>query len=154
MKEGVALSQLADILPPPAPGGPDWLLLLVGIGIVGVTAAVTVLWFVKRRYALRGQPPAREARRRLAALRNEWQSQAVTDREAAYRLATLLRLGLALPQLSVQRRPRAVEDETLWRETLRQLHALRYRDHSGISLSPQYFERAERWLAAAQRQGR
>ena len=150
MKEGVALSQLADILPPPAPIGADWLLL----GMIGGICAVIVaalLWFIKKHYSPRSNSPAREARRRLAALRDEWQSRTLTDREAAYRLAALLRLGLALPQLSTRAKPSTVEDETPWRETLEQLQALRYRNEAATGLSEQCFERAEHWLAAAQR---
>jgi hypothetical protein len=154
MKEGVALSQLADILPPPAPGGPDWMLLvLVGI-ICCVLAAALLVWFRKKRLSKQLNLPAREARRRLAALRSAWQSHTLSDREAAYRLATLLRLGLALPQLNTQVPPSMVEDHTSWRETLEQLHALRYRDEAGLSLSSQCFEYTARWLAAAQRQAR
>jgi hypothetical protein len=153
MKEGVALSQLADILPPPAPGGPDWMLLVL-VGIVCVLAAAVIVWFWKKHHSRRIILPAREARQRLAALRSAWQSHTLSDREAAYRLATLLRLGLALPQLNMQDRPNMVEDDASWRETLELLHALRYRDQAGLSLSSQCFERAARWLAAAHRQAR
>lgn len=153
MKEGVALSQLADILPPPVPEGPDWMLLGM-IGFVCLVAVVTLLLFVKWRHSRQDTSPAREAQRRLTALRNAWQARTLSDREAAYRLAALLRLGLALPQLSMQQNPHAVEDETSWSEILQRLYALRYRDQSGISLSSQCFECAEHWLANAQRQAR
>ncbi len=153
MKEGVALSQLADILPPPAPGGPDWMLLVL-VGIVCIVAAAVLVWLWKKRHSQRLNLPAREARRRLAALRSAWQSHTISDREAAYRLTTLLRLGLALPQLNTQDRPSTVEDDTSWRETLEELHALRYRNQAELSLSSQCFERAASWLAAAQRQAR
>ena len=151
MKEGVALSQLADILPPPAPGGPDWMLLILA-GVVCIVAAAVLIWFRKKHHSQRINLPAREARRRLVTLRSAWQSHTISDREAAYRLATLLRLGLALPQLNPQLRPNAVGDDASWRETLLQLHALRYRDQAELSLSSQCFERAARWLRAAQRQ--
>jgi hypothetical protein len=148
MNEGVALSQLADILPPPAPGG--WIWLPAVVAAIVMLAAVALLWFVKKHRARRGDIPAREARQRLAALRAAWQARTLSDREAAYRLATLLRLGLSLPQLAPQSRPPAVDDATAWRDTLGELHTLRYRGQ-GISLSPQCFDRAEHWLAAAQR---
>jgi hypothetical protein len=152
MKEGVALSQLADILPPPPPGGPDWMLLGI-VGIVCVLAVAVLGWFIKKHYLPRNASPAREARRRLVALHKAWQARRLSDREAAYRLATLLRLGLAVPQLDTHLRPNAVEDDTSWRETLQQLHALRYREAASAGLSPQCFERAERWLTIAQRRG-
>ena len=153
MKEGVALSQLADILPPPAPGGPDWLLLIVA-GIICILAAAVLVWFWMKHHSQRIKLPAQEAQRRLAALRSAWQSRTLGDREAAYRLATLLRLGLTLPQLNIQGRPSMVDDDNSWRETLELLHALRYRDQTELSLTSQSFEHAARWLAAAQRQAR
>ena len=151
MKEGVALSRLADILPPPAPGGPNWMLLSI-VAIFCLVSMAALVWFWQRHRSQQKNLPAREARRRLAALRNAWQSHTLSDRETAYHLATLLRLGLALPQLNAQDRPNMVEDDAAWRETLEQLHALRYRAQPGSSLSSQCFEHAARWLAAAQRQ--
>jgi hypothetical protein len=153
MNEGVALSQLADILPPPAPSGPDWILLLV-VAVVCLIAVAALLWFVKKHYLRSSGSPAREALRRLAALRAAWQARTISDREAAYRLAALLRLGLALPQLAPQLRPAAVDNEQWWHETLAQLNALRYRDHAPSTLPSHCFDRAERWLAAAQREAR
>ena len=153
MNEGVALSQLADILPPPAPDGASWMLLVAG-SIVVIVAVLALVWFVKKHRPRKITLPAREAQQRLRTLRAAWQARAISDREAAYRLATLLRLGLALPQLAPQLRPAAVDNEQWWHETLTQLNALRYRDHAPSTLPPQCFDRAERWLAAAQRQAR
>ena len=150
MKEGVALSQLADILPPPVPSGPNWM-LLAQIGIVCLITALILVWFIKKRFSRRAVSSAREAVQRLATLREAWRSHTISDREAAYRLAALLRLGLALPQLNARKRPAFVQDETLWRETLDQLHTLRYRNQPVVALSAECFEHTERWLLAAQR---
>jgi len=151
MNEEEALQKLADILPPPAPGGANWMWL---VGAIVIVAALGLVWFVKRHRPRKPALPAREARQRLVALRAAWQSHTVSDREAAYRLATLLRLGLSLPQLTPQARPTVVEDDALWHEMLTQLHALRYRDHASSAFSPQLFDHAERWLASAQREAR
>ena len=124
------------------------------LGIVCLLVAVVGLWFMRKRLLRKTSSPAREAQRRIKALSTAWQTHKLSDREAAYRLATLLRLGLALPQLNTQVPPSMVEDHTSWRETLEQLHALRYRDEAGLSLSSQCFEYTARWLAAAQRQAR
>ena len=148
MKEGVALKQLADVLPPPPPSS-AWILWVVA-GVTALVAATVLLWVMSKRRSRQGDIPAREAQRRLAALRSAWQSQVISDREAAYRLATLLRLGLGLSQLAPQLKPTAVEDDTAWYDTLGELQALRYRDRSN-PLSPRCFDRAEQWLAAAQR---
>lgn len=152
MKEGVALSQLADILPPPAPGGMGWLLPVIGFAVI--VAALVLVWFVKRHRPGKPALPVREAQQRLAMLRAAWQARTFSDREAAYRLAAVLRLGLNLPQLTPRIRPRVVDDEALWRETLTQLQVLRYREQAPLTLPPHCFDRAERWLAAARRAAR
>jgi hypothetical protein len=148
MKEGVALQQLADVLPPPAPGGYGMLSLVAGVIVM---AAAVAWWWASRRRRPRGSVPAREARRRLRELRTAWQSRAIDDREAAYCLAALLRLGLGLPQLTSQLKPAAVADARDWDQTLAELHALRYRHAVGSALSARCFEHADEWLAAAQR---
>jgi len=145
MKEGVALKQLADVLPPPAPGTGAWLLWLT-IPVI-IIAVVALFWFMRKHQSPRGNTSSREARRRLATLRHAWQSKTINDRDAAYRLATLLRLGFGLPQLTPQHCPDAI-DEIAWRETLKELHGLRYRNANPPALSSRCFERAEQWLTA------
>jgi hypothetical protein len=151
MKEGVALEQLADILPPPAPGGAGWVLLLMGVIVVSV-ATLGLLWFVKRRRARQQDVPTHEAQQRLKALRAAWQARTLSDREAAYRLATVLRLGLSLPQLAPQLRPAAVDDAAAWHDTLKVLQTLRYRNLTSATRSPHCFDRVALWLTAAQRE--
>jgi len=146
VKEGLALQQLADVLPPPAPGW-GW---LITTALVAAPAAA-LWWLMRIRRARHPNAPAREARRRLNQLRIAWQSKAVDDREAAYRLAALLRLGLGIGQLTAQHRPAAVTDAKAWDRTIGELHALRYRHLSAPSLSAECFRHAEAWLAAAQR---
>lgn len=149
MKEDVALQQLADVLPPPAPDG-YWMLPVIVLVIA--LAAAGVWWWTRRRRTAGSDAPACEARRRLRELRSAWQAQAVPDREAAYRLATLLRLGLRLPQLSTELRPTMISDPSAWERTLAELHVLRYRHAVGSALSIQCFDHADEWLAAAQRE--
>lgn len=151
MKPDVALQQLADVLPPPAPGW-GWAISAAIVAILLTIAASW--WWMRRRRRPDRDIPARAARLRLRALRIAWQSRAVDDREAAYRLATLLRLGLGLPQLTSPLRPAAITDARDWDRVLGELDRLRYRDDAGSALSPDCFDRAERWLAAPQREGR
>lgn len=148
MKEGLALQQLADVLPPPAPGW-GWVWIIMTALLVLPVAALW--WWMRIRRARYHNAPAREARRRLDQLRSAWQSQTVDDREAAYRLAALLRLGLGIAQLTAHHRPAAVTDSKAWERTLGELHALRYRHLAGPALSADCFRYAEAWLAAAQR---
>lgn len=150
MKQGVALQQLADVLPPPAPGW-GWAIAAASVAVL-LTVAVSWWWMSSRRRSDR-DIAAPEARLRLRELRMAWRSRQVDDREAAYRLATLLRLGLGLTQLTSSLRPAAIAEARDWDRTLRELDRLRYCDAIGTALSPDCFDRAERWLAAAQREG-
>lgn len=148
MKEGVTLNQLADILPPSAPGV-GWMLPVIAVAAI-LAAILVLIGLMNKRRTRHAESPPHQARRRLAALRDAWQAKQISDREAAYHLATLLRLGLGLPQLAPAWRPAAVEDSAAWLDTLTELHTLRYRNRAEASLSSRSFDRAEQWLAAAQ----
>lgn len=153
MNEAETLRQLADILPPPAPAAVNWLPLILGL-VVAIIAALAIVIMIKRSRPRPLPQSTSAAQHRLAALRKAWQAQTIDDRTAAYDLATLLRLGLGLPQLTPQHRPAAVMDETQWRDIIKHLDELRYRDQPTQRLSPQCFEHAARWLSAAPAEAR
>jgi hypothetical protein len=144
------LAALADIeLPAP----PDWrpLIVLAAAALAIVIAALVV--YARRRRAPTVTPFAndqeetgpRAALLRLEHLQREWSAGAIDARAAAYRLVTLLRLGLALPQLHPAAPPAGLaEDE--WRETLRLLQDLRYRPAAEHALTGAVFARAHDWL--------
>lgn len=144
-----ALQKLADVIPPAAPadtaGG--WLGAAVAAVIL---AAVAGAWRWRRQRAARPAhlAPRLAAQTQLQNLRAQWQAKTIDDRDAAYRLAALLRLGLALPHLPEAPPPAAADDVALWRETLRQLRELRYTAGGAPPLSASLFDHAQRWLAA------
>jgi hypothetical protein len=146
------LAALADIeLPdPPAAWMPEWLMLVIAIA----AAAVVVLGLAAHRRGARkaaasAPPPAparAEARRRLDRLRRDWQAGGIDDREAAYRLCALLRIGLGLPQLDPASPPRSAEPAE-WAGMMAELRRLRYRP-AERGLEARLFDRAAEWLAA------
>jgi hypothetical protein len=93
-------------------------------------------------------PPAREATQRLAGLRTEWETGATSEREAAYRLCTLLRNGLALRALDPEAPPAGLDIDA-WREWLAALSRARYQT-GGASLTTARFDTARAWLEREQ----
>lgn len=149
MNGDATLQRLADIIPPAPPAAtPWWLWLLVALAFIAIVALV--VWRITRRRRrtvpsgdLRG-----DALAALSALRLAWEAKQIDDRDAAYRLATVLRRGLGLAQLSDDNPPATINDAPLWRDTLQQLDRQRYRRQRGQPLPPELFERAQRWLTA------
>lgn len=135
-------ARLADIELPPQP---DWWPL------IGTLAAVTGLALFLGLWWWRRAPTARlaatpEAIRRLDQLQRDWQGGALETREAAYQLATLLRLGLGLRQLGPQPPPHLAEEQPQWQGTLKLLEQLRYRPASPARLTEQTFAQVRAWL--------
>ena len=95
MKDTDIIAQLADIQPPPAPESGTW------IAVIVTALAVTVALIYLYRYRLRDRPaqPVSQnvclaALERLEQLEQEWLAGQVDDRQTAFLIATLLRLGL------------------------------------------------------------
>lgn len=138
------LATLADI---EAPAPPDWAALIMLAALALVIATALLILYARTRNRPRRTAPSRtqEALTRLEGLRREWDSGETDARTAAYRLATLLRLGLGLPQLRPAPPPAGL-DAAEWRETLTFLHGLRYARAPASALTPEVFARARRWL--------
>ena len=149
------LATLADI-EIPAPPAPAASLLILGAFIL-LLATLTALWFFHRRR--HEQPPARtaapeleleladEALQRLDALYREWRAGQTNDRETAYRLCALLRIGMALPGLDPSRPPAGVAPVE-WATCLHALHGQRYGARSTAAIDEAAFERLRHWLTA------
>lgn len=148
MTENEALQKLADVIPPAAPDDTTWWLGVSAVVVIVATAAAAVLWWRKWPARAVALSPHIAAQTQLQQLRTSWEAKTIGDRDAAYRLAAILRLGLALPQLSDAPPLAAADDAALWRETLRQLRELRYTAASAAPMSAAIFDHAHRWLAA------
>ena len=148
MTRDEALQKMADVIPPAPPDYTAWWFGALAVVAIAAAATAALLW--RRQY--RKRPVTVSARtaaqRQLQQLCSAWKTNEVGDRDAAYRLAAILRLGLGLPQLSEAPPPSVADDAALWRETLRQLHAQRYAAAGAPPLEAALFDHAQRWLAA------
>ncbi|MEQ6340796.1 MAG: DUF4381 family protein [Gammaproteobacteria bacterium] len=153
MNDTGTLSRLADI---ELPAAPDWQpFIIAAAAIVAITAILIAAWLAwrsRKRRAGNRQPatPLATAQTRLEQTRMEWQAGKMVDREAAYQLATLLRLGLGLPQLTPECPAHFSADQTAWRDTLHLFEQLRYQQAPQVTLTLEVFQRAKNWLAGAE----
>ena len=137
------LGRMADIeMPPP----PDWTWLWATLLIAVLTALLAWWWRRPRARKQAAPPPPPDACSELDRLQARWRARELTDRETAYRLAVILRLGLALPRLSPQCPAPLRHEEDAWRETVALLQHARYR-RDAAPIDPRLFERVRRWLA-------
>lgn len=130
--------QLADVeLPAP----PDWQPTVVAAIVVAtaVLLAIGLIYLRSRRGQSAKLPIAsREALYQLRRLQQAWQRNEIDDHDTAYRLATLLRLGLGLNQLTETPPAPLMSEEPQWQTLLQQLAQLRYRpqpDDSGAEFN-------------------
>jgi Domain of unknown function (DUF4381) len=144
---GEWLTKLADI---EMPAPPDWHPVTVSgaiaVAVIGLLAAIA--FYMYRRKRLRGGKISRPAVAlgKLEQLVTQWQDGKVTERETAYRLATILRLGLGLRQLDRHCPAAIANDKQQWLETITMLNRQRYQVASNDHLSAEVFERARAWL--------
>ncbi|MDX9740355.1 MAG: hypothetical protein RBT81_04125 [Gammaproteobacteria bacterium] len=136
-----ALADIEMLAPPSATGAAAALLIAASV----LAAVAWRRWRLRQRTpAAASMPAEREAMQRLAALRAAWETGTVGDREAAYRLCALLRIGLGLPALDPEGPPAGVDAES-WRHWLRALQRVRYQ-HEEHPLTGGVFTLADSWL--------
>lgn len=148
------LSRLADIeLPPVAP----WALYegvatVFGLALILALLGGLIGYGIGKRLrrprlgmaaATTPTPIIDDALMRLDALTAAWQAGNIKEREAAYRLVTLLRLGLGLPQLP-PKAPAGIP-QAAWESLLDHCSALRYRP-GAAGLDAQMFSQVRAWL--------
>lgn len=140
-------AQLADIQLPQEPQLWPWYLggaLLFAL----ILAAVQMVWRRRRVVADHNyRPSPREALRQLEQLQHEWQQQQIDDQRTAFRLATILRLGLHLPQLTLEAPSQLRAETSRWRQIIAQLQQLRYHRHPETKLDQSIFDHVHRWLS-------
>jgi hypothetical protein len=146
------LAALADIELPDAPGsaGSALLAIVIAAAVVALSVAIVLRHRQGKHEPIPPQSPApgREARRRLDALHADWLAGELDDREAAYRICAVLRIGLHLAQLMPSRPPPHIQADE-WAGIVERLQILRYRP-AGRGLDEKVFERIAGWLAAAE----
>lgn len=142
------VNNLADIELPSAPADDAslalWLVLVVVI-LVGVITYIA--W--RKRGAMPNSvtPGVQAALAQLEQIQKQWQLGQLDERQAAYRLATLLRLALGLPQLDSVCPPCVQQHRAQWPNTIALLTTLRYRRvETQNQLNTATFDVVRQWL--------
>lgn len=154
----VITQKLADVEAPPPPEWQPLISASVTVAVAVVLAVALIRLRSRRAHPAKAADASREALHQLQQLQRAWQRGESDDQESAYRLATLLRLGLGLDQLTETPPPALSAEAQPWRELMQQLNRLRYQppavhedegqggDEIGAQLTPDSFARIERWL--------
>jgi hypothetical protein len=131
------------------PPAPDWWPLVWTV--TGLVVATLIITWLLRRQRKTTTTANSEALTRLAQLQQAWDGGELEPRRAAYQLATLLRLGLGLNQLSPTPPQELSEQQAQWRETVELLQQLRYQSPSHHTsqarLTQQTFGQIQDWLS-------
>lgn len=98
MKDTDIIAQLADIQPPPAPESGVLALTFVTIAAVSVAVAIYIKVYKRSEPAPAQHIDRTGALERLTRLEQEWGAGRLDDRQTAFRMAALVRLGLGQPQ--------------------------------------------------------
>lgn len=136
-------ARLAGIELPPEP---DWWPLTWSVAAIALSTLILVLVIRQKRKLSPQQTPAAEAAHRLQQLQHAWQTGELEARDAAYQIATLLRLGLGLRQLEPTPPPQLAHQAAEWHALLSALAQLRYQPQREATLSEQTFNQIREWL--------
>ncbi len=146
------LIRMADIeVPPP----PDWApVLLYGMLIIlllVLAIAIALAWWWRKTARAQQRPVTQQelsAQHKLEMLQAQWQSGSLPDREAAYRLATILRLGLGLSQLTANCPKHLCHNKKAWLSAIAFLDNIRYQKQTTAPITLELFEHAGHCLSA------
>ena len=147
MNEPGLLNKMADI---ELPAAPDWQPYIIVIAITLLIVFITVM-IIRNMYKSKKQyasSPAdvKDGGSVLDEIEDQWSTGRIDDREASYRLSTLLRLGLGLPQLRPVCPADLIDDATAWEDTIQLFHQLRYKQTTQTRLSAEDFRYVKKWL--------
>lgn len=145
------LTQLADIELPPPPAWPPWLVVVSAAAAILIVALLFYLWRSKKRGTT--TPLPEQALAQLEQLSLRWRNGQLSDRETAYHLATLLRLGLALPQLTRNCPASLAPHAAQWQALISELERCRYQPQVAAPLPAALFEQARHCLMAVADKG-
>ncbi|NOY72746.1 MAG: hypothetical protein GXP14_10270 [Gammaproteobacteria bacterium] len=140
MNKDIPFNMLADI---ELPNEPNWYSEITFVVIAsGLLLALIVWQIIKRKLSQQ----TRLAEQALDDVIDQHQSTSINQREAAFRIATVLRLSLNLSQLTLQAPDALQHEQTLWHKTIQQLEQLRYQHHCDTPLSPELIQQVRRWI--------
>ena len=144
--------QMADIIVP-APANTT--LHDTGILVLIVVLLSLTAWLIRRRSrrpSAQAATTADDAMQQFELLQQDWHERRIDSREAAFRLATVLRLGLNLAQLPL-RPPTPAIDKPQWHRTIETLNALRYPPTLTQTLTDDLFSNIRQILLQAAEDG-
>ncbi len=155
VNHALMLARLADVQ---LPSEPTLWPTVIGVILLFIAAAVVIIVFIypgyRRRQLLPAIKPdnnAQQALERLTTIETAWSNGEIDARETAYRLSTLLRLGLNLPQLNHHCPPSLAHSKQTWQQILTLFNQLRYQSHTTPQqLTRDTFEQLRLWLRASQ----
>ncbi|VAW87022.1 hypothetical protein MNBD_GAMMA16-590 [hydrothermal vent metagenome] len=144
MNETIPFNILADI---EFPNEPSWYSEIILAVIASSLLLSLIVWRIMKRKPLRQtQLETISSEQVLNDIIAQYQSTRINQREAAFRIATVLRLSLKLPQLTLQAPDILQHEHALWRETIQQLEQLRYQHNCDALLSPELTQQVRRWI--------
>jgi len=145
MNEAIPFNMLADI---ELPNEPSWYSEIILVVIASGLLLLLIAWRIMKRKPLRQiQLETINPEQVFNDILAQHQSTKINQREAAFRIATVLRLSLKLPQLTLQAPEILQHEQTLWHQTIQQLEQLRYQHNCDAPLSPELTQQVRRWIA-------
>jgi len=148
MNNAELLNSIADIeLPAP----PNWQpAILIGI-IIFILLFLMLLILQQRSKLIKNKiykHHQHSALEQLEKIQQHWKIKSINNRETAYQLAAVLRLGLKLEQLQANACPNIlIAQRTTWHDTVTQLNKLRYQSHQKDEIESHTFAHIQHWLS-------
>lgn len=144
MNDDHGLATLADIVLPPSPDWqPMWLTMTFALVVTALMIASFWVYQRSRKMTNHGIPPT--PLHTLAKIEQQWHAGSLTPRETAYRLATVLRLGMGMPQLTCHPPASLADQQSRWETLIHELDRIRYAPLTS-PLDEQWFEWVREWL--------
>ena len=138
------LSQLADIeLPISEPSTAPMIWLVIGALII---LAFVAYIFWRKQQTVQHDNDSSLAVEKLNQLHQQWREGNISNREAAYRLSTILRLGLKLEQLTLTPPKHLENNHKQWQHCIKQLQNTRYEHSDSHAMSEDIFALSRDWL--------
>ena len=143
------LDRLADVQLPAEPS--LWPAITI-ISAIVITVGLVYLHFHHRQASptTNTSNNAQQALERLTIVEKAWADGEIDARETAYRLNTLLRLGLNLPQLNHHCPAALADHHHAWQQTQQLFNQLRYQPHTAQPLNSSTFGQVRLWLSSSQ----
>jgi len=143
------LDRLADVQLPAEPS--LWPAITI-ISAIMITVGLVYLHFRRRQASSTTDTSsnAQQALERLTIVEKAWADGEIDARETAFRLNTLLRLGLNLPQLNHHCPAALADHHHAWQQTHQLFNQLRYQPHTTQPLNSSTFDQVRLWLTTSQ----